>query len=581
MFNVDGHTLSIANREWGFLQMAGETDLASEQAKPQTKRYLLSKLLKGIERLISEKASMPLWVLAEVSSATCAASGHLYLDLVEHDADGQKIASARGVAWRAQAIALRAKFRNDTGDELKSGLKVLLLVRARFSAAHGFTLQIDDIDPSFTLGEMEARKRRIRASLAQEGIADKNRRLPRPTDFFRVAVIAPAGAAGLGDFQAHARLLEAHAVCQFLYFGATFQGATAQASICSAIEQVLMSHQFENAFDALVIIRGGGAVTDLDYLNSLEIARAVCEAPMPVLVGIGHERDNTIVDEVACWRFDTPSKVIAGIENTIRSRAQSACNSFERIRIEVTDRVARAARFAETLYTDVGTRATGKAHRLERIVEADYGKVCRFAQGSVSDRRRRIDLANKVCRMQARALVETARESAKRQMEATAERAVALARGARWQAERHHETVSSLAGGKLREEARECEYQFRSIIDEIHLRVWMAGTDIDDALAGVGPAALRLVKQAQDKVTGLRDGTRERIWARIMAARTLADSHFRSIFSLGPTPTLERGFVIARSPDGKPITTVVAARAATVIDLQFRDGTTNVRTEDA
>src|SRR5690606_37877638 len=200
-------------------------------------------------------------------------------------------------------------------------IKLLVQVRPSFKAQYGFSLEILDIDPDFTLGDLEAKKREIRTRLQQEGLWGRNKGLAQPWDYQRVLVLAPQGAAGLGDFQAEAVRLQTYGICRFTYCFSRFQGEGAAREMKASLLQAFEEWARPLPGDAVVIIRGGGAVNDLAWLNDYELARAVCEMPVPVLTGIGHERDSTVLDEIANIRFDTPSKVIAGIERAIKARA--------------------------------------------------------------------------------------------------------------------------------------------------------------------------------------------------------------------------------------------------------------------
>lgn len=184
-------------------------------------------------------------------------------------------------------------------------IKILCLVQVRFDALHGLDLIIEDVDPSYTLGDLAAKLARIRQRLADECIYGTNQALPPPVEFLRVAVIGPETSAGLGDFRRETDRLQRAGLCDFAFFGATFQGAAVAASIRAAFDEALAAHG-KSAFDALVIIRGGGSVTDLAWLNDLDVAQMLCSSPIPVLTGIGHERDSAILDEVAHRRFAPP-----------------------------------------------------------------------------------------------------------------------------------------------------------------------------------------------------------------------------------------------------------------------------------
>lgn len=216
---------------------------------------------------------------------------------------------------------------------LGPGIKLLVRAKPTFHEVYGLSLVIDAIDPDYTLGDLEARKKEIRARLQREGVFDRNKQLQRPWDYRQVLVLAPQSAAGLGDFRAESDRLERLAICGFTYLAARFQGEGAPAEMLTALATGLERWQATRSGlpDALVIIRGGGPANDLAWLNDYRLARWICECPVPVLTGIGHERDSTVLDEVCHQCFDTPSKVIHGIETVIKQRVAEAKTSFEQI----------------------------------------------------------------------------------------------------------------------------------------------------------------------------------------------------------------------------------------------------------
>jgi exodeoxyribonuclease VII large subunit len=219
------------------------------------------------------------------------------------------------------------------------------------------------VDPSYTVGDLAARLARMSGLLEAEGVLGRNRQRPAPPDFTHVAVISPTGSAGLGDFQREAKKLHHHGLCEFRYYAAAFQGAEASASIRGAAKELYGHHKNRRTFDALCIIRGGGSVTDLAWLHEHDLARTACHLPIPILTGIGHERDSTILDEVAHTRFDTPSKVALHIASTIWRNAVAARSDFERVRTQ-----ARHALRSQTKAVErQGERlSAGTAHALER-----------------------------------------------------------------------------------------------------------------------------------------------------------------------------------------------------------------------
>ncbi len=294
----------------------------------QEKGMSLSALMNKANAAVSAALPQSVWVKAEITELNNR-NGHLYLTLAESIA-GQQVAQARATLWANQAARLLAQFETVTGQGLQVGTAVLLAVEVGIHARFGLSLTIVDIDPSFTLGDQQAKLQAIRAQLQASGLYGRNKQLQFPNDLRRIAVLSPAQAAGLGDFQADAKLLAAHQLCQFEYFYASFQGVQTQTEMLAAFQAIERAHQI-CPFDLLVIIRGGGAKQDLMFLNDLTLATSLCNFPIAVATGIGHERDDTILDEVAHRRFDTPSKVIAFIREQIVQGALQAQTSWRAI----------------------------------------------------------------------------------------------------------------------------------------------------------------------------------------------------------------------------------------------------------
>ncbi|WP_440616009.1 exodeoxyribonuclease VII large subunit [Cysteiniphilum sp. 6C5] len=292
----------------------------------------LSDFLAQIKQVIDErfKGHYGYWVRGEISQWQKNA-GHFYGELVEFDDNTQQIiAKVRVNMWANTAIKINAKFQRSTGESLKSGLKVLLLIEPSFHQAFGLSLNILDIDPNFTLGDRQARRQAILTRLEQEELRHKNLNLTTPTDFTHVAVISSKHAAGLQDFFTEAELLHKHHLCQFDIYHASMQGKTCATDITvqlRTIYKAIKAHQ--KNYDCIVIIRGGGAESDLDGFNYFEPANAICHMPIAVFTGIGHKRDQTVLDELANKSFDTPSKVIQFIKENILTKAQNAQKHFD------------------------------------------------------------------------------------------------------------------------------------------------------------------------------------------------------------------------------------------------------------
>ncbi|MCY1161804.1 Exodeoxyribonuclease 7 large subunit [compost metagenome] len=295
----------------------------------------LSEYLNTVQEVIRVAFDEPVWVKAEIRNLSIK-GGHYYLELAEKEEDTDKvIASCKATIWKFSAAKMVLKFERESGIELSKDLNVLIKVKAKFDPQYGFSVNIEDINSSYTLGDIARRYQQILERLSSEGLVNKNKSLPTPFDIQNVLVIAPENAAGLGDFKKDADALNKAGVCHFVYHTATFQGNTAAVSIAESLANALRqwAKEFNAAPDLIVIIRGGGAVNDLAYLNDYDLAALLCKRSVPIWVGIGHEKDRTILDEVAHRSFDTPSKVIGGIRNLIVERTQEVLESLQTIKL--------------------------------------------------------------------------------------------------------------------------------------------------------------------------------------------------------------------------------------------------------
>jgi exodeoxyribonuclease VII large subunit len=321
----------------------------------------LSQLLAGVSQAVAQAYKAGVWTMVEVVELRMS-SGHVFIGVSERDTHGAVLAKTSAVIWQSTANTILPEFERATGAQLAAGIKLLVRARPVFKPQHGFSLEIDAIDSEYTLGDLEARKREIRERLQSEGVFAVNKQLPSPWDFTAVLVVAPEGGAGLGDFQAEANRLEQWGVCRFTYAFSRFQGEGAAREICNALQAALQTwpSDAQGAPDAVVIIRGGGAVNDLAWLNDYDLARFICDLPIPVLTGIGHERDSTVLDEVANIKFDTPSKVIAGIEQTVVKRVTEVKANFA----QVTTRASKAVQSckAKVSALEVAVRSDAVRH---------------------------------------------------------------------------------------------------------------------------------------------------------------------------------------------------------------------------
>ena len=243
------------------------------------------------------------WVTAETSDLR--RSAHCYLELVEKDpSTGDIIARLRATIWRNVMGRIDSEFEAATGSRLASGMKVKVYVSVSFHPAYGLSANITAIDPSYTMGDLMRRRLEILNRLKAEGVLDLNRSLPWPAFAGRVAIISAPGAAGYGDFVNQLFTTPSRLRFNARLFPAVMQGQQAPASIIAALEAVA---EEEDEWDCVVIIRGGGATSDFAAFESYELAAHIAQFPLPVIVGIGHERDITVLDYVANMRVKTPT----------------------------------------------------------------------------------------------------------------------------------------------------------------------------------------------------------------------------------------------------------------------------------
>lgn len=245
-----------------------------------------------------------LWVKAEISSLSVKAAGHCYMELHQVGGDGRVIAKARAVVWANRYPSLRAAFRSVTGTELAAGQEVVLRVQVNYHEVWGFSLYVDDIDPSFTLGGQLLKKRETIARLTEEGRMDRQKELGISNLPYRLAVISAEGAAGLGDFHNHLMNNEFGFAYRIDFFPATMQGEAAPQSIVAALDAVVASGV---AYDAALILRGGGSDMDLSCFDDYGLCVAIADCPVPVLTAIGHDKDFHVADMVANTSVKTPT----------------------------------------------------------------------------------------------------------------------------------------------------------------------------------------------------------------------------------------------------------------------------------
>ena len=297
--------------------------------------------LNGLVRQVIERTlNQEYWVEAELSE--CRESrGHCYMELVQKEEHSPTpVARASAKCWRTQWMMLQPYFERTTGQPLHAGLKVRLKVYAQFHEAYGFSWIVTDIDPTFTLGDMARRRMEIIRQLKAEGVFDMQKELELPLFCQRIAVISSATAAGYGDFVN--QLLNNTRGLQFQVqlFPAVMQGDQVEQSIISALNQIYSEACRTERFDCVVIICGGGATADMSGFDTLALAENVAQFPLPIITGIGHDRDESILDMVSHTRVKTPTAAAALLVSHLEEVYDTVCDAQERIARYVQNRIA-------------------------------------------------------------------------------------------------------------------------------------------------------------------------------------------------------------------------------------------------
>lgn len=276
----------------------------------------LKEFLQNVKSVLSKSFASSYWISAEISEIRENANGHCYLELIEKNENSQSIIEAkiRAIIYSNYYGMIKIFFQNETGSELKVGMKILVKVTLSYSEIYGLSCSILSIDPTFTLGDLAKRRRETIRQLKEDGIWEMNSSLPLGVPTQRIAVISSATAAGYGDF---CNQLEnnKYGFC-FCYklFPSIVQGDKAVSSIISALHSIF--DEIDN-FDVVVLIRGGGATTDLLAFDDYDLASEVAQFPLPIITGIGHERDESVVDMVAHTRCKTPTAVATFLIDTM------------------------------------------------------------------------------------------------------------------------------------------------------------------------------------------------------------------------------------------------------------------------
>lgn len=323
-----------------------------------------------VREAIEEYVTDEYWVEAELASAH-ESGGHCYMELIQkEDGSNTPIARASARCWRSTWALLKPHFERETGQTLRGGLKVLLQVYPQFHENFGFSWIVTDIDPTYTLGDMARRRQEIIRRLKEEGVFDLNKELELPLFAQHIAVISSDSAAGYGDFCK--QLSENKQGFKFAVelFSAVMQGEQVEQTVIAALNEI---NERREDFDCVVIIRGGGSTSDLSGFDTLALAENVANFPLPVITGIGHDRDESVLDMVSHTRVKTPTAAAAFLIEHLQDVYSLIVEAEEDVIRCVTDRLQkerlRIDRLIELLPKQLAAFLTAQHARLGRLIE--------------------------------------------------------------------------------------------------------------------------------------------------------------------------------------------------------------------
>ena len=338
------------------------------------------------------------WVRAEMSDVRVnTSSGHCYLEFVEKNVQtGQLVAKVRGSIWAKTFRMLKPYFEMETGQMFASGLKVLVKVSVEFHELYGLSLTVLDIDPAYTLGDMVRKRMEIIRQLQEEGVFTLNKELPFPLLPRRIAIITSPTAAGYEDFMNQLTRNKGGYPFYTKLFPALMQGERTEASVIAALDRI---YQHQDLFDVVVIIRGGGATSDLNSFDSYLLAANCAQFPLPIITGIGHERDDTVVDLVAHTRMKTPTAVA----EFLISRMDSVGEELESLRQDVSllamDILSRQKNYLQLVASRLPAMASGLLSRRQSVLENTELRLRNGITSKLSESGRFIQLTEQFIKM--------------------------------------------------------------------------------------------------------------------------------------------------------------------------------------
>lgn len=517
------------------------------------------------------------------------------MEFIELEDRGTQVAKVQGGCFPAVWRRIQADF-SAAGLSLEAGSQVLVQLRGRLDPTFGFQVAVLDVDIRFALGDLNTRILAIRKQLQGAGAWDRNRSLRRPADFVRVSVIAPPGAASLGDFRSTATRLEAARLVRFDYHEVPFQTRDAPTRIVEELRSIYRASMSEQTRScAVAIVRGGGASADLAWLVDHKLTEAVCRMNVPVMTGIGHEQDRILLDEVACMSFDTPSKVVEHIVATVTRAALNGRRAYESIRASAEQIASRTKAAVTALGATVDRDAREAIRAAEMFVrsasvglEPGARTLLEEAQNLVRssdldvDRsaRETLRLTGSTVRATAaglepgaRALLDDVRELAAGQLK-SAHAAAGQSR------EAAHQSLQQLGigiGRHVEAATRSVDLGLQRASSEIRTRLEAvpasATGEVTSAHREIANSVRHAVELAEEEIADLRVGAVGGATRALDACQSEIAIVQARAGALHPRTVLAAGYAILRDGTGAPLTGVSAVRTAETVTAEMRDGT--------
>lgn len=334
----------------------------------------LSELNFQIKKTIEEQLDASYWVVAEIAQVQVNSSGHCYLELVQKEED-KVVAKARATIWAYSYRNISAWFEKIAGSNLQSGMRILANAKVTFHEVYGLSLNIKDIDPSYTLGEREKSRQEVIRKLEEDGIMEMNQELELPLVPQKIAVISSETAAGYGDFinQLETNLFGFKVHHQL--YAASMQGDKAPESIINALHAIIDN----DSIDLIVIIRGGGSQLDLDCFDNYDLCSHIAQFPLPILTGIGHERDTSIADMVAHTQLKTPTAAAEFIINGFSTYQVNIDDLFSTISAIATDHISVEKNNLTQLTSSINIHTNSVLHRSKMLLDTISQNISHFS----------------------------------------------------------------------------------------------------------------------------------------------------------------------------------------------------------